>query len=56
MADTTVVLTSDEMSIVLSAIGAILASMARDVPPGQPTPPQMLEVGALQAKLMNAVP
>ena len=27
--------------------------MPRNVPPGQPTPPQMLMMEALQAKLMN---
>ena len=50
----TVELTKDEMSILLGAVGAILASMSSDVPPGQPTPPEMLEMQALQAKLMKA--
>ena len=56
MPDVTVTLTGDEFSLVLSAVGAILATMPRDVPPGQPTPPQMLMMEALQAKLMNLNP
>lgn len=47
-------LTKDEMSLVLSAVGAILASMSLDIPPGQPTPPEVLMMEALQAKLMKA--
>jgi len=51
-----IVLTSQELSIVLGAVGAILASMANDVPPSQPAPPEMLEMEALQAKLMASLP
>ena len=52
MSNVTVVLTSQEWLVLLGAVGAILASMANDVPPGQPAPPEMLEMEALQAKLM----
>ncbi len=44
--------TDQELSIMLSAVGALLATMSLDVPPGQPTPPEMKMVEALQAKLM----
>lgn len=50
----TIDLTKDEVSVLLSAVGALLAVMATDVPSGQPAPPQMLEMEALQAKLMAA--
>jgi len=46
-------LTDSELSLLISTIGAMLASMSLDVPPGQPTPQAMLDVEALQAKLMN---
>lgn len=49
-----VTLTDQEMSLILSAVGAILASMSLDVPPGQPAPPEMLMMEALQTKLMKA--
>lgn len=52
MADVTVTLTEPEFSLVLSAVGAILATMSPDVPPGQPAPPEMLMMEALQTKLM----
>jgi hypothetical protein len=54
MADSNIVLTSRELSLVLIAVRAILASMATDVPPGQPAPPEMLMMETLQAKLMAA--
>lgn len=54
MANIAVTLTEQEWSITLGAVGAILASMANDVPPGQPTPPEMIEMEALQSKLMSA--
>lgn len=49
----TIDLTDDEYSLLVSAVGALLATMSLDVPPGQPTPPQMAMVEALQAKLMS---
>ena len=54
MADVTVTFSDAEMSIMLSCVGALLASMATDVPSGQPAPPQMIDMLALQAKLMKA--
>ena len=52
----TVEFTEQELSFLTSAVGAILAAAATDVPPGQPTPPEMLEMEALQTKLMQSQP
>jgi hypothetical protein len=53
----TVTLTKDEFSLVLSAVGAILAAEAQaDIVPGQPAPPQILMMEALQEKLMALEP
>ncbi len=49
----TVNLTEQELSVMLSAVGALLATMSLDVPPGQPTPPEMVAMEALQTKLMK---
>lgn len=49
-------LTSDEISIALSAIGTVLAFMATGVQAGQPASPEMLAMEALQAKLMKELP
>jgi hypothetical protein len=51
--DIAVTLTPDEFSLVLSAVGAILATMGADVPAGQPASSQMVMLEALQAKLMK---
>jgi hypothetical protein len=47
-------LTEEEYSILCSAVGAMLDAMAQDVPPGQPVPQAMLDMEALQSKLMTA--
>jgi hypothetical protein len=47
-----ITLTDEELSVLTSAVGAMLATMALDVPPGQPTPQAMRDMEALQAKLM----
>lgn len=52
LADRHIPVSMDELNFLLSAVSAVLATMSLDVPPGQPTPPEMKMVEALQAKLM----
>jgi len=56
MPNVTIVLTSQEFQVLLGTVGAMLNVMGLNVPPGQPATPQMVELEALQAKLMNLVP
>lgn len=49
----TLELTNTELSLLLMTIGALLAELATEVPPGQLTSPEMLVVEALQDKLMD---
>lgn len=49
-----IALTKDELSIIISTVGATLATFAGSADPGQPATPLMLQLEALQAKLMKA--
>lgn len=50
----TMTFTDDEWSLLVSAVGTSLDIMSLDVKPGQPTPPDMVKLEQLQAKLMSA--
>lgn len=49
----TISLTKDEFSLFQSAVGAVLAMMASDVPAGQPMPDAMRMMQDLEVKLMT---
>lgn len=46
-------ITKDELSLVLSAIGVLLLNMSLNVRAGQPLSSEMIELEALQTKLMK---
>ena len=48
-------LSDQELSTLIGAVGAMLNVMGLNVPPGSPAPPEMLELEALQTKLMQYI-